>query len=160
MGMLIRRHRKGIDAARQAEVEPTIDPEPGSESLPTPPVVEGDTGVPTPTGDGPTVPTGEVPAEPVEPPTGEDAVAEGTPGGAEEVEDKTGHFDGKTVEEVKGEVPEGVESTGEVPAESSDVPSAPGRNASKAQWQEYLGLPDTDTRSRDELAESVLGPKQ
>lgn len=145
MGMLIHRHRKGVDAVRQAEVEPTIDPEPGSESLPTPPVVEGDTGVPTPTGDGPTVPTGEVPAEPVDPPTGEDAVAEGTPGGAEEVEDKTGTFDGQTVSEVQ----EGASGAKEPPL----------RNASKAAWLEYLGL-DSDERTRDELADSVLGPKQ
>lgn len=149
MGMLIRRHRAGIDAARQAEVEPTIDPEPGSESLPTPPVVSGDTGVPEPTGDGPTVPTGEVPAQPVEPPTGDEAVAEGTPGGAEEIEDKTGHFEGQTVSEVKEEATEAAPEAKEVPT----------RNASKAAWLEYLGL-DSDERSRDELADSVLGPKQ
>lgn len=150
MGMLIRRHRQGIDAARQAEVEPTIDPEPGSESLPTPPVVQGDTGVPEPTGDGPTVPTGEVPAQPVEPPTGDAAVAEGTPGGAENVEDKAGAHDGQTVAEVKGEVP----ATNDAPSTAD----APTRNASKAVWLDFLGIED-DGRSRDELAESVLGPK-
>ena len=119
MGMLIRRHREGIDAARQAEVEPTIDPEP------------------------------EVPAQPVEPPTGDEAVAEGTPGGAEEIEDKTGHFEGQTVSEVKEEATEAAPEAKEVPT----------RNASKATWLEYLGL-DSDERSRDELADSVLGPKQ
>lgn len=156
MGMLIRRHREGIDAVRQAEVEPTIDPAPGSESLPTPPVVPGDTGVPEPSGDGPTVPTGEVPGQPVEPPTGDDAIAEGTPGGAENVEDKTGHFEGQTVSEVQEE---GTGAPDATLARDSENPP-PTRNASKAAWQEFLGLDENDPRSRDELAESVLGPKQ
>lgn len=146
MGMLIRRHRKGVDAARQ--VEPTED----DPTLPTPPIVV-ETGVPVPPSGESTVPTGEVPSGPVDPPQGEEAVAEGTPGGAEETTDHVGTFDGQTTSEVQGEVPG-------TSAESSDVPSAPTRNASKAAWLEYLGLPDTDTRSRDELAESVLGPKQ
>lgn len=146
MGMLIRRHRKGVDAARQ--VEPTeADP-----TLPTPPIVV-ETGVPVSPSGEPTVPTGEVPPNPVDPPQGDEGIAEGTPGGAEEVKDKVGTHDGQTTSEVKDEVPG-------TSAESSDVPSAPARNASKAAWQEYLGLDDTDTRSRDELAESVLGPKQ
>ncbi len=147
MGMLLRRHRKGVDAARQ--VEPTeADP-----TLPTPPIVE-ETGVPSPPSGEPTVPTGEVPAEPVDPPQGEEAIAEGTPGGSEEIKDHEGTFDGQTTSEVKDEVPG-------ASAESSDVPSAPTRNASKAAWREYLGIEDeNDPRSRDELAESVLGPKE
>lgn len=148
MGMLLRRHRQGVDAVRQAEVEPTIDPEPGSESLPTPPLVQGDTGVPPVDPADPTVPTGEVPAQPIDPPTGEDAIAEGTPGGSENVDDKTGAHEGQTVSEVQEEAPVAAPEPKETPT----------RNASKAAWLEFLGL-DTDERSRDELADSVLGPK-
>lgn len=63
-----------------------------------------------------------------------------------------------------GGAPEGSESTGS-PAEGSSegeetglpVPP-PTRNASKADWLAFLGL-DADERSRDELADSVLGSK-
>lgn len=152
MGMLIRRHRKGIDAARQAEVEPTIDPEPGSESLPTPPIVQGDTGVPPVDPANPVVPTGEVPAAPVEPPTGDEVIAEGTPGGSENIEDLTGAHDGQTVAEVQEEATEPT-------PEATEQVEPPKRNASKAEWLAFIGK-DEDERTRDEIADSVLGPKQ
>lgn len=163
MGMLIRRHRKGIDVARQ--VDTTED----QGSVPTTVVVDGDTGVPDTTS--PTVPTGEVPAGPIDAPTGDDAIAEGVGGGAEQIEDKEGEHDGETVADVS--VPTGDTEAAQPPAEpfvdpdvageapvASEAPSdAPGRNASRAVWAEFLKISDDDTRSRDELAESHLGPK-
>lgn len=150
MGMLLRRHRKGIDAARQ--VNPTEE----DPTLPTAPIVE-ETGVPSPPSGEPTVATGEVPDEPVDPPTGDEAIAEGTEGGAEEIEDHEGTFDGQTTSEVKEEVTE----TSAEPEETAvaETEEAPKRNASKAEWLSYLGV-DSDERTRDEIAESVLGPKE
>ncbi len=53
---------------------------------------------------------------------------------------------------------ESTESGTEAAGEGTE-PTPPTRNASKADWLAFLGL-DSDDRSRDELAESVLGPKQ
>lgn len=163
MGMLIRRHRKGVDVARQ--VDTTED----KGSVPTTVVVEGDTGVPAT--NEPTVPTGEVPARPVDAPTGDEAVAEGTTS-ADEIEDKTGEHDGQTTEDVStptGDTEEAQppaepfvdsEVVGDVTEASPEVSEdlAPKRNASRAAWAEFLNIGPDDKRTRDELAESHLGP--
>lgn len=153
MGMLLRRHRKGVDIPRQVD---TVE---GEGSLPTPPVVPGDTGVPDTTST--TVPTGEVPAKPVDPPTGDDAIADGTPGGDENVEDKTGTHDGQTVPEVKDEASEAASGAIEAEATAS-AEEAPKRNASKEAWEAFYAATNREIvegASRDDLAEAVLGPK-
>lgn len=68
-----------------------------------------------------------------------------------------------TEEDLENQDPTGSASEGsegqEDGKESSGEATPPARNASKADWLAFLGL-DSDERTRDELAESVLGPKQ
>jgi len=82
---------------------------------------------------------------------------ESAPEGSEGQEDGTeGSGDSQETEGAGDEsTPQAAPEDGRFPA----APNAPTRNASKADWLAFLGIED-DGRSRDELAESVLGPKQ
>lgn len=161
MGMLIRRHREGVDEVRteMAEDHP--------HGIATPPLLTGDTGVP-PVGEDGTVPTGSVPAFPEPLPTPEEAEAEGTVEPAPEpteyppaidhrFDEQEGNVGDESVTTEPNSGTPGPEDEGEPHDALDDHNEVPKRNASKAAWLAYLVL-DSDDRSRDELAESVLGP--
>ena len=75
-----------------------------------------------------------------------------TEGTSDGVEDTTGSEEAQGESEVQEEATDG--SSEPTPVD------APKRNASRSDWLAYLGLSETDPRTRDELAESVLGPKE